>query len=62
MTRNRVKRLDGLVMVLNAVGMVDMTQILSAFSTHSHVLTLRIARATSIEELAALALQQVNVN
>ncbi|MFA0014548.1 DUF294 nucleotidyltransferase-like domain-containing protein [Vibrio lentus] len=57
MTRNRVKRLmvcDG----PNAVGMVDMTQILSAFSTHSHVLTLRIARATSIEELALASNKQ----
>lgn len=51
MTRNRMKRLmvcDG----NQPVGMLDMTQILSAFSTHSHVLTLSIARATSIEELA----------
>ncbi|MGL6261256.1 DUF294 nucleotidyltransferase-like domain-containing protein [Vibrio sp. WXL210] len=51
MTRNRMKRL----MVCEgskAVGMLDMTQILSAFSTHSHVLSLSIARATCIEELA----------
>ncbi|WP_434762158.1 DUF294 nucleotidyltransferase-like domain-containing protein [Vibrio fortis] len=57
MTRNRVKR----VMVCDgqeAVGMLDMTQILSAFSTHSHVLTLRIARATSIEELAMASNKQ----
>jgi CBS domain-containing protein len=50
MTRNRVKRLmvcDG----NQAVGMLDMTQILSTFSTHSHVLTLSIARASSIDEL-----------
>ncbi|MDN3608824.1 putative nucleotidyltransferase substrate binding domain-containing protein [Vibrio ostreicida] len=50
MTRQRLKR----VMVSDgreAVGMLDMTQILSAFSTHSHVLTLSIARATTIDEL-----------
>lgn len=57
MTRNRMKR----VMVCDAgeaIGMLDMTQILSAFSTHSHVLTLRIARATSIEELALASNKQ----
>jgi CBS domain-containing protein len=57
MTRNRMKR----VMVCDghdAVGMLDMTQILSAFSTHSHVLTLSIARATSIEELALASNKQ----
>lgn len=57
MTKNRMKR----VMVCDgndAVGMLDMTQILSAFSTHSHVLTLSIARATSIEELALAANKQ----
>lgn len=57
MTRNRMKR----VMVCDgkeAVGMLDMTQILSAFSTHSHVLTLSIARASSIEELALASSKQ----
>ncbi|MGD8112563.1 DUF294 nucleotidyltransferase-like domain-containing protein [Vibrio sp. TRT 17S01] len=57
MTRNRMKR----VMVCDgkeAVGMLDMTQILSAFSTHSHVLTLSIARASSIEELALASNKQ----
>ncbi len=57
MTRNRMKRLmvcDG----QQAVGMLDMTQILSAFSTHSHVLTLSIARATSVEELAIASNRQ----
>ncbi|WP_341661754.1 putative nucleotidyltransferase substrate binding domain-containing protein [Vibrio sp.] len=56
MTRHRVKRLmvsDG----HEAVGMLDMTQILSAFSTHSHVLTLSIARATSVEELATTSIR-----
>lgn len=38
--------------------MLDMTQILSAFSTHSHVLTLSIARASSIEELALASNRQ----
>ena len=57
MTRNRMKR----VMVADgkdAVGMLDMTQILSAFSTHSHVLTLSIARTTSVEELALASNRQ----
>ncbi|WGW00100.1 DUF294 nucleotidyltransferase-like domain-containing protein [Vibrio sp. YMD68] len=57
MTRNKMKR----VMVCDgkeAVGMLDMTQILSAFSTHSHVLTLSIARSTSIEELALASNRQ----
>lgn len=60
MTRNRVKR----VMVCdgnNAVGILDMTQILSTFSTHSHVLTLAIARATSVEELALASNKQVEL-
>lgn len=57
MTRNRMKRL--MVCEGNqAVGMLDMTQILSAFSTHSHVLTLSIARATSVEELALASNRQ----
>ncbi|MCK6265290.1 DUF294 nucleotidyltransferase-like domain-containing protein [Vibrio sp. ZSDE26] len=57
MTRNKMKRLmvcDG----KEAVGMLDMTQILSAFSTHSHVLTLSIARASSVEELALASNKQ----
>jgi CBS domain-containing protein len=57
MTRKRVKRL----MVCNgnqAVGMLDMTQILSAFSTHSHVLSLSIARATTIDELVMASNRQ----
>lgn len=57
MTRNRMKRLmvwDG----KNPVGMLDMTQILSAFSTHSHVLTLSIARASSVDELAIASNRQ----
>ncbi|OLQ89543.1 cyclic nucleotide-binding protein [Vibrio panuliri] len=57
MTRHRMKRLmvcDG----NQPVGMLDMTQILSAFSTHSHVLTLSIARATSVEELAIASNKQ----
>lgn len=56
-TRNRCKRL----MVRRgstAIGMLDITQVLSAFSTHSHVLSLRIANASSIEELALAAHQQ----
>lgn len=54
MTRHKVKRVsvhDG----DQLAGMLDLTQVLSLFSTHSHVLTLRIARATSIDELALAA-------
>jgi CBS domain-containing protein len=57
MTKQKMKRLmvcDG----GNAVGMLDMTQILSVFSTHSHVLTLSIARATTIDELVLAANKQ----
>lgn len=54
MTRHKVKRvqvLDG----NDVAGMLDLTQVLSLFSTHSHVLTLRIARAKTIDELALAA-------
>ncbi|WP_434357216.1 DUF294 nucleotidyltransferase-like domain-containing protein [Parasalinivibrio latis] len=54
MTREKVKR----VQVMDGgecVGQLDLTQVLSLFATHSHVLTLRIARAESIEELAIAA-------
>ncbi|WP_413113800.1 DUF294 nucleotidyltransferase-like domain-containing protein [Thaumasiovibrio sp. DFM-14] len=57
MTRNKVKR----VLVMrddDIAGMLDLTQILSLFSTHSHVLTLRIARAETIDELALAANSQ----
>uniref|UniRef100_UPI001EEBE354 DUF294 nucleotidyltransferase-like domain-containing protein n=1 Tax=Vibrio fluvialis TaxID=676 RepID=UPI001EEBE354 len=57
MTRQRIKR----VMVCHgnqAVGILSLIQILSAFSTHSHVLTLAIARAASIDELALAANKQ----
>ncbi|GEM80749.1 DUF294 nucleotidyltransferase-like domain-containing protein [Vibrio superstes] len=57
MTRNKMKR----VMVVNekkAVGMLDLTQILSAFSSHSHVLSLSIARAKNIDELAQASQRQ----
>ncbi|MGF1691482.1 putative nucleotidyltransferase substrate binding domain-containing protein [Photobacterium kagoshimensis] len=57
MTRQKVKRVQ--VCDNNAVvGMLDLTQVLSLFSTHSHVLTLRIARAETIEELALAANSQ----
>lgn len=57
MTRHKVKRL--MVCEGNrAVGLLSMLQILSTFSTHSHVLTLAIARASSIEELALAANKQ----
>jgi CBS domain-containing protein len=60
MTRHKIKRV--LVCGENSdVGMIDMTQILSLFSTHSHVLTLRIARASSVEELAMAANSQTHL-
>lgn len=54
MTRLRIER----VAVREAdkvVGLLHLTQVLSLFSTHSHVLALRIARAESEAELRAAA-------
>nr|WP_294979094.1 DUF294 nucleotidyltransferase-like domain-containing protein [uncultured Pseudomonas sp.] len=54
MTRQRIER----VAVCEAgrvVGLLHLTQVLSLFSTHSHVLALRIARADSETELRAAA-------
>lgn len=54
MTRLRIER----VAVCEAgkvVGLLHLTQVLSLFSTHSHVLALRIARAESEAELRAAA-------
>lgn len=57
MTRHKCKRLA--VTQGNAiVGILHLTQVLSAFSTHSHVLTLRIANANTIEELLLAASKQ----
>ncbi|MGO2322661.1 DUF294 nucleotidyltransferase-like domain-containing protein [Vibrio casei] len=57
MTRHKCKRLA--VTQSNAiVGILHLTQVLSAFSTHSHVLTLRIANANTIEELLLAASKQ----
>ena len=54
MTRKRIERVavreDGEV-----VGLLHLTQVLSLFSTHSHVLAMRIARAESEEELRGAA-------
>lgn len=54
MTRQRIERVavceEGEV-----VGLLHLTQVLSLFSTHSHVLALRIARAESEMELRAAA-------
>ncbi len=57
LTRNKMKRLM-VVRDHEPVGMLDLTQILSAFSSHSHVISLSIARANSIEELAAVSDRQ----
>ena len=58
MTRHKVKRVQVLDDDNKVAGMLDLTQVLSLFSTHSHVLTLRIARAQSVEELAMAASSQ----
>lgn len=57
MTRDRVKRVR-VSQKGETVGMLDMTQVLSLFSTHSHVLTLQINRAHTIEELSLAANNQ----
>ena len=57
MTRHRIKRL--VVWHGNEVaGILQLTQVLGLFSTHSHVLTLRIARADSLPALEAVAREQ----
>ncbi|MFM5696359.1 putative nucleotidyltransferase substrate binding domain-containing protein [Aeromonas veronii] len=57
MTRHRIKRL--VVWRGNEVaGILQLTQVLGLFSTHSHVLTLRIARADSLPALEAVAREQ----
>lgn len=60
MTRHKVKRVS-VVDGDKLAGMLDLTQVLSLFSTHSHVLTLRIARASTIEELALAAGSQTRL-
>lgn len=54
MTRKRIERVavreDGEI-----IGLLHLTQVLSLFSTHSHVLALRIARAETEEELRGAA-------
>ncbi|KER63098.1 cyclic nucleotide-binding protein [Aeromonas hydrophila] len=57
MTRHRIKRLvvwQGQAVV----GILHLTQVLGLFSTHSHVLTLRIARADTLPALEAVAREQ----
>lgn len=54
MTRYKCKRL-AVTQGQQIVGMLNLTQVLSAFSTHSHVLTLRIANANNLDELIAAA-------
>ncbi|GGM06631.1 DUF294 nucleotidyltransferase-like domain-containing protein [Pseudomonas asuensis] len=54
MTRQRIER----VVVRQGsqpVGLLHLTQVLSLFSTHSHVLALRIARAETLDELQRAA-------
>jgi len=50
MTRHHIERVvvthDG-----DVIGLVDLTDILSYFSTHSHVIALRIERAKTVEQL-----------
>lgn len=57
MTRHRIKRL--VVWDRQEVaGVLHLTQVLGLFSAHSHVLTLRIARADSLPALEAVAREQ----
>ena len=57
MTRHRIKRLV-IWQQHEVVGILHLTQVLGLFSTHSHVLTLRIARADSLPALEAVAREQ----
>lgn len=60
MTRHKIKQVQ-VCDNTQSVGMLDLTQILSLFSTHSHVLALRISRAETIEELSLAANNQQNL-
>lgn len=57
MTRHRIKRLV-IWQQGEVAGILQLTQVLGLFSTHSHVLTLRIARAESQPVLEAVAREQ----
>ncbi|PJG60101.1 putative nucleotidyltransferase substrate binding domain-containing protein [Aeromonas cavernicola] len=57
MTRHRIKRLV-VWQGTEVAGVLPLTQVLGLFSTHSHVLTLRIARADSVPALEAVAREQ----
>lgn len=58
MTRQRVKRVRVVGQQGQTAGMLDLPQVLSLFSTHSHVLNLQIARAQTIDELVIAANSQ----
>ena len=57
MTRHRIKRLV-IWQGQEVAGILHLTQVLGLFSAHSHVLTLRIARADSQAALEAVAREQ----
>lgn len=57
MTRHRIKRLV-VWRGQEVTGILHLTQVLGLFSAHSHVLTLRIARADSQASLEAVAREQ----
>lgn len=57
MTRHRIKRLV-IWQGQELAGILHLTQVLGLFSAHSHVLTLRIARADSPAALEAVAREQ----
>lgn len=57
MTRHRIKRLV-IWQQGEVAGILQLTQVLGLFSTHSHVLTLRIARADTQPALEAVAREQ----
>ncbi|TWI55700.1 CBS domain-containing protein [Pseudomonas duriflava] len=50
MTRQRIERV-AVRQGQQVIGLLHLTQVLSLFSTHSHVLALRIARAETLDEL-----------
>lgn len=57
MTRHRIKRLV-VWQGQEVAGILHLTQVLGLFSTHSHVLTLRIARTDTLPALEAVAREQ----
>src|SRR5690606_41144097 len=53
MTQQRIERVVVMDAKRHLLGVVELTDVLSHFSSHSHVIGLRVERAQSIEELRA---------